>query len=191
MNDFIETYEQAFSKEYCESVINHFELLKKSGFTDNRQNMEKVSKLKKDDEFAFFNLVKEISLQATGELSAQFNDTFWNYCYPTYAEKYDGLKQFAKHNSYHIKVQKTEVGGGYHVWHCESGSRECSSRILAWVLYLNDVEEGGETEFLYQHKRVKPRQGTVVIWPASFTHIHRGNPPLSNSKYIVTGWVEF
>jgi len=60
-----------------------------------------------------------------------------------------------------------------------------------WMVYLNDVEEGGETEFLYQHKRLKPEQGTLVIWPASFTHTHRGNPPLSNDKYIVTGWTEF
>jgi hypothetical protein len=53
------------------------------------------------------------------------------------------------------------------------------------------VQEGGETEFLYQHMRVKPEQGTLVIWPAAFTHTHRGNPPLSNEKYIVTGWTEF
>ena len=42
-----------------------------------------------------------------------------------------------------------------------------------------------------KHLRVKPKQGTLVIWPAAFTHTHRGNPPLSNDKYIVTGWTEF
>ena len=64
------------------------------------------------------------------------------------------------------------------------------SRILTWTLYLNDVNEGGETEFLHQSLRIKPKQGTIVVWPAGFTHIHRGNPPLSGEKYIVTGWVE-
>ena len=54
-----------------------------------------------------------------------------------------------------------------------------------------DRDEGGETEFLYQSMRVKPKQGTLLIWPAAFTHTHRGNPPLSNEKYIVTGWTEF
>jgi len=68
---------------------------------------------------------------------------------------------------------------------------ELSNRLLTRMVYLNDVEEGGETEFLYQSMRVKPKQGTLVIWPAAFTHTHRGNPPLSNSKYIVTGWTEF
>jgi hypothetical protein len=59
------------------------------------------------------------------------------------------------------------------------------------MAYLNDVEEGGETEFLYQKKRVKPVKNRVVVWPAGFTHTHRGNPPLSNAKYIITGWVEW
>tara|TARA_R110000868_G_scaffold16539_1_gene73910 strand:+ start:347 stop:526 length:180 start_codon:yes stop_codon:yes gene_type:complete len=59
------------------------------------------------------------------------------------------------------------------------------------MLYLNDVEEGGETELLYQSRRIKPQKGTLTMFPASFTHTHRGNPPLSNDKYIVTGWVEF
>ena len=57
------------------------------------------------------------------------------------------------------------------------------------MLYLNDIDEGGETEFLYQHKRVPPKAGTIVIWPTGFSHTHRGNPPLSNTKYIVTGWL--
>jgi len=58
-------------------------------------------------------------------------------------------------------------------------------------LYLNDVEEGGETEFLYVKRRVSAKKGRFVLWPAGFTHTHRGNPPLSGEKYIMTGWVEF
>ena len=60
-------------------------------------------------------------------------------------------------------------------------------RCLTWMVYLNDVNEGGETEWLYQQLKIKPKRGTVVIWPTGFTHLHRGNPPMSN-KYIVTGW---
>ena len=64
-------------------------------------------------------------------------------------------------------------------------------RVLSWILYLNDVEEGGETEFLYQSMRFKPKAGTFILFPAHFTHTHRGNPPLSGVKYIATGWIEF
>ena len=59
------------------------------------------------------------------------------------------------------------------------------------LLFLNDVDEGGELEFLYQSKRIKPKAGTMVISPAFFTHTHRGNPPLSGEKYILNGWCEF
>ena len=58
------------------------------------------------------------------------------------------------------------------------------------MVYLNDVKEGGETEFQYQKLRVKPKRGTVLIWPGGFTHLHRGNPPLSGDKYIATGWYQ-
>jgi len=91
-----------------------------------------------------------------------------------------------------IKIQKTLPGGGYHIWHIERGHKEFScKRALVWTVYLNDIKEGGETEFLYQKCRFKPEKNTMLVWPAQFTHVHRGNPPLSNDKYIITGWVEY
>jgi len=56
------------------------------------------------------------------------------------------------------------------------------------ITYLNDDFEGGETEFLYQGVRVKPEKGKTVIFPASYTHVHRGNPPIGGTKYIATTW---
>jgi hypothetical protein len=87
-----------------------------------------------------------------------------------------------------IKLQKTEEGGGYHVWHYEAMGLNHSSRCLVWAIYLNDDYEAGETEFLMQKRRVKPPAGTVVVWPAGFTHPHRGNTVLKGNKYILTGW---
>ena len=86
------------------------------------------------------------------------------------------------------KLQKTPISGGFHTWHCENYDMAHIHRILAWTIYLNDVEEGGETEFLYQSERVKPVKGRTLIFPAGFMHTHRGNPPISNEKYILTGW---
>tara|TARA_R110000744_G_scaffold273840_1_gene387054 strand:+ start:1464 stop:2063 length:600 start_codon:yes stop_codon:yes gene_type:complete len=86
------------------------------------------------------------------------------------------------------KLQKTPISGGFHGWHCENAHIETLSRVLAWTIYLNDVDEGGETEFLYQSERVKAKKGKTTIFPSGFMHTHRGNPPISNEKYILTGW---
>ena len=89
------------------------------------------------------------------------------------------------------KLQKTMPSGGYHVWHHEQGAGAVSNRAMAWMIYLNDVESGGETEFLFQSLRVEPKKGRMAIWPAGITHPHRGNPPLSGVKYIATGWYTY
>jgi hypothetical protein len=188
--NFIGIYEDAFSKEYCESVIDYFEKMVEAGYTRNRQQ-ENEPNLLKDDTFLFSTDDVCINIRDNLVLMNQFNTTLWSKCYSDYANKFWSLKDFGPHSSYSFKIQKTEPGQGYHVWHCESDNKNVCNRVLAWTLYLNDIEEGGETEFIYQHMRVKPKQGTLVMWPAAFTHTHRGNPPLSKAKYIVTGWIEF
>ncbi|HFB66759.1 MAG TPA: 2OG-Fe(II) oxygenase [Aeromonadales bacterium] len=95
-----------------------------------------------------------------------------------------------------INVQKYQQSkGGYPHWHSEiypqNESCETLHRVLLFMFYLNDVEEGGETEFYYQKEKVAPKKGTMVIAPADFTHTHRGNKPLSGDKYILTSWIMY
>jgi hypothetical protein len=94
-----------------------------------------------------------------------------------------------------VNIQKYPAGrGGYPHWHCEISpepSLEGLHRLVLWMYYLNDVEEGGETEFWFQQRAIRPRKGTMVIAPAGFTHTHRGNVPLSGDKYILTSWLLF
>ena len=82
---------------------------------------------------------------------------------------------------------------GYHRWHCDwqSNRHNLSTRMLVGMTYLNDVEEGGETEFYHQNLKIKPKQGTLVIFPTYFTHLHRGNKPISNDKYTVSCFYKF
>ena len=108
-------------------------------------------------------------------------------CYAMYAETYKILHDFEL-QALNVAVQKTEPGQGYHRWHCEQA--KYSHRVAACMMYLNDDFEGGETEFLYQNKRIVPKRGQFLIWPATYTHAHRGNPPLSGKKYITTSWIE-
>jgi hypothetical protein len=187
--NFIGIYEDVFPKEYCVAVIDYFNEAEKAGLTLNRQKDQGASKLSKDDLQLYAH--DPINLHYASQLIKPFNDAFWGQIYPEYANTFAMLKEYAPHANYCFKIQKTEIGQGYHMWHSENTSKELCHRILAWTLYLNDVEEGGETEFLYYPKRIKPKTGTFALWPASFTHTHRGNPPISNTKYIVTGWTEF
>ena len=95
-----------------------------------------------------------------------------------------------------INLQRyTANEGGYPYWHCESYPKDalCDTlhRTVLWTIYLNDNFEEGETEFLYQHKKIKPKTGSLLIAPTAFTHTHRGNKPINGDKYIATSWVLF
>jgi hypothetical protein len=105
-----------------------------------------------------------------------------------YCDQFPILKS-GRYFHLNCKFQRTRPGEGYHDWHFENGG-DSAYRKLVTMLYLNDVAEGGETEFLYLHRRIQPRQGRLLVFPAGFTHTHRGNPPLSGDKYILTSWLE-
>jgi len=87
------------------------------------------------------------------------------------------------------KIQKYNLNEGYHVWHCENEGCPLSiNRHLVFMTYLNDVTDGGETGFFYQDVKIKPQKGLTLIWPAIWTHTHKGFFSSSQQKYIVTGW---
>lgn len=60
-------------------------------------------------------------------------------------------------------------------------------RTISYLIYLNDVEEGGETEFVGGFKSL-PKRGHVCLFPCTWSYVHRGVPPISGDKYIIAGW---
>lgn len=95
-----------------------------------------------------------------------------------------------------INLQWYAAGeGGYPYWHCElfprDGSAETLHRHLLWTIYLNDSFDAGETEFLFQQRKIAPRTGDLLIAPTAFTHTHRGNKPQNGDKFIATSWILF
>jgi len=185
-DNFIRSYDNVFPKDYCDAVVQYFEDMDNAGFCQTKND----AKTKRDDTQLFVSDADVIKLTASATVSNYFFKNF-----PTvmqeYVDEYDYIKQLGELKIFNMKIQRTKIGQGFHTWHCERASKETTNRLLAFTLYLNDVDEGGETEFLYYPIRVKPKVGTVSIFPAGFTHLHRGNPPLSNTKYILTSWVEF
>jgi len=188
--DFVGIYKDFLDKDSCESFISAGEHLIAAGYSKNRLAFEGAPRHEKDD-VALFSITELPLSSVITEKNRTFLSLFWSVAFKHYAEEYSVLQSYDRHGVYYVKFQKTLPGQGYHVWHSEDSAREVSNRIASFILYLNTVEEGGETEFLYQKFRVKPEQGTLILFPAGYTHTHRGNPPLSNEKYIITGWVEF
>ena len=185
--NFIGIFENSFSKEFCEKYINVFETYKKSGLTFRRNKTEITDESISIPGSVLDNLE---SINLPLYFMKEFSEIFFPL-YDQYASKFSILNRVSKHAIYDFKLQKTCPGEGYHVWHTEHESKVTRDRLLVFTVYLNDIEEGGETEFLYQHTRIKPEKGLFTIFPANWTHAHRGNPPLSNEKYIGTGWYTF
>lgn len=88
-------------------------------------------------------------------------------------------------------VQKYDKGIGKYTYHNDSKIyyEKHRSRLLTYMWYINTVEEGGETEFLGGKLKIKPEAGTLVIFPANWLYPHRACVPISDNKYIVTGWL--
>jgi hypothetical protein len=187
-NDFIGMYQNVFPDGFCSHVISEFERLLSSGSCGNRQDSEGAPKTIKEDYNYFLN-IKNHSMSPFNNVAVM--DIFMNSlqnCFDEYTNEYDILKDIPLRCT-SVKVQKTDPGAGYHVWHCEQNIDDQSARCLVYSAYLNDIDDAGETEFLYQRLRIVPKENTMVIWPAAFTHTHRGNVVHgSKSKYIITGW---
>jgi len=179
-------FPNAMPKNTCKKYIKYFEEIN-SAFKHPRY--KKAAHTVNDTAVNIYSSIFDygISVKYINEAA---NQIIWNN-YAEYSKKYSVLNDMNKHAIIDIKIQKTDIGQGYHVWHCENEGLSSKSRLLAFMIYLNDVKEGGETEFLYQHKRIKAEEGKLLIWPAQFTHTHRGNMPISNTKYVLTGWIEY
>jgi hypothetical protein len=175
-----------FPDELCDVTIdvmeNRTNKFDESHFSKNNIGVGRKDKLCFLDDFELDMFYDTGEVNLVKDVNAYLNEALTEY-----VEIFTTLNENPIRST-RQKLQKTKKGGGYHAWHHEQSVIEVAQRVLVWTIYLNDVEEGGETEFLYQSKRIKARKGKICIFPAGFTHVHRGNPPLSGNKYILTGW---
>jgi len=186
ITNFIGVYDNYITKEECNKAIKLFEDQDKFNNTVNRIAFENTPITQKQDQ-QFFAAPNNLSVwwERLKPMILNFDLAWKHYIENTGAKDGYGLP-------FHytdLKIQKTLPTEGYHIWHIEHGTKGSEFRAFVFSIYLNDVEEGGETEFLHFSKRVQPKTGRIVIWPAGFPYLHRGNPPLSGEKYILTSWI--
>lgn len=181
-------FENFLSADECDAFISLYENRDKKGLTQNRQDSENADALNKTDTSLSVSLGDMFGNEKVDKLNADFINNFWENGVNKYGKYYPLLLQMDK-KMWGYKIQKTLAGEGYHVWHCEDSAPMMTTRILTYIIFLNDKFTGGETEFLHKNMRLTPKKGTLALFPANYTHTHRGNPPLTGEKYIMTSWV--
>lgn len=220
MTDFIETYDNALSAEFCQQLITTFDNSphrfegRTGGGVDTTKKSSTDLALNAHPEYQ--DALLQIQQTTARHALAYFKKYHFALIAPValtlqhpktqqpVALTHDNFDEVAAGNEMAImqklfrvgaiQMQRYEKGeGNYNYWHCEAypqqGSTEPLHRALLFMYYLNDVEEGGETDFYYQQRSLQPKAGQMVIAPAYFTHTHRGRVPVSNSKYILTSWI--
>ena len=90
----------------------------------------------------------------------------------------------------HFQIQKYEKNvGHFKGYHHDFFIDEniASFRVITFIIYLNTISTGGETEFMDEIKII-PTAGKIVLFPAAWPYIHKGHIPVTDDKYILTSW---
>lgn len=171
---------------------------------DNLKICDELIKYHKNSQFKFDGLVAgsvDKNIKASTDVQVNINDgTIQQYLkqLQIVCDKY--IKKYKYANYYNpwaitegFVIQHYKPNEGYFAWHTERGSniQPYNNRHLVFTTYLNDVSDGGETEFYHQKLKVKPEKGKTIIFPADWTHTHRGITSPTENKYIITGWYSF
>ena len=191
---FIKTYKKAFSDEFCDRIIGSYEWMNNEGSCNSEFDISNNGFRK--DKCIFMDTYHDNDTKKAKEEKDELTDLFKPVIIE-YVNTY--LKELGQYENFYLEPHGMKVhkydhtkSGGYYIFHAERSNKglEYLRRELVYTLYLNDIPEGeGETEFLYQGYRYQPKKGDLVIFPAGFTHTHRGNPVYTTDKYIVTGWM--
>ena len=107
-----------------------------------------------------------------------------------FKEIYPYFSDMGRFKDMGYNLQRYREGEYYH-WHVDSDNVGLASRQLVALWYLNDVEEGGTTDFLFQKASVTPEKGTLMLFPPFWTHEHRAGVVIKGVKYIATTWITF
>lgn len=185
MNFINETYID--DSTLCDDIINWFH-------TDDAQRREGTygGSLRENEEFVKKSTESEFREFAPTNLQERFYKELQT-CVDSYIEKYPWCAGYDKFGiSEGINVQWYKPNEGYISWHTEraTAGEPFNNRHLVFMLYLNNVEDGG-TEFYHQKLITKAEKGKMVIWPADWTHTHRGVKSTTKDKYIMTGWFSY
>lgn len=186
-DEYIYLKPDSISHEVCDYLIHLFETAEIGAVNDGTVVGGFLPKIKKTRDMNLGPITNKFDNTLYNEISLNLDPYFkGNKC-----EKVMPLMKKVADSGYH--VQKYESNVGYYNYHedelFEYMENVVRRRVLTFIWYLNTVEEGGETEFFNGRIKIKPEKGKLLIFPSTWTYMHRGNMPISSDKYIVTGWI--
>ena len=186
MSKLIYVQDQVLDLDFCNHIIEKFE-------QDSRRYPGMVSDSIRLTQRVDLTYKNSQDLRITNLSGWENEDTALCQSFKVHFENYfnkmltlgNGIK-IGKYHDLGFAIRKYEVNKGYYNWHNDFAlNSQDGLRLLTFVWYLNDVNEGGETEFI-NGTLVTPAAGRLLIFPASWYFVHKGNYPLSGNKYIIT-----
>ena len=175
--DTIGIFDNVLSKTNCKRYIKRIEEAIKEGKAEQGKSLRGVNEeVKSSVDFNFMNFANNKDLKLTELITETFNNTLTNKYlnnFP-YNDIFEHNSTIGGRSTYPLfNIQKYErQKGHYNAWHVEQGSLVTSNRAFVFILYLNNVELGGHTEFLFddngEYFKVKPKAGRLIIHPASW-----------------------
>jgi len=186
--DFIGVYDNALTSYQCKEIIKWTEtqsLVKGKVLEDNqiKEKLEDKDDWEVDDTKTNFQNKTFVDLMIRDALFKSIG---------LYRKSHPEIGHITPWDLYDdFNIQKYNPGEGYHALHCENAGGSDIMRVMAWMIYLNTVTDKGGTYFSSYNRTIKPKEGRLVIWPAYFTHHHKGVVSKTQTKYIATGWYSF
>jgi hypothetical protein len=174
------------TRDLCDSILKKFseDSRKHRGHTVNAQGERKL------DDYA--KISDDLEINAEGVWLEDHNKLHEsvNRVVLSIANQYPALQVRPLQWSGY-KIQHYKKNEGQFRWHFDAFGPGAWERQLAMVIYLNTVDEGGETCFQKQNLKVKPNAGDALFFPTFWTHMHCGETPRSNDKYVISSFVRF
>jgi len=188
--DFVGIYDESVPIELCNEFVENFEQAKKNRtiIDLSKENEARIPvqdrNLYRADEAAYVTPLSS-TIYPNPPVHAYFECL--KKCFDSYVKRYSIHFDGRFFNDV-FKIHKVRKSEGFHAWHYEKGHPSQLDRIVTYMTYVEVPKKGGETEFLHQGLRIDPIVSRTLIWPAGFTHMHRGLMPLDGEKMYITGW---
>ena len=175
--DFIRVYSDSIESELSDSLINLF----KSGecqYIDNN-GTPTFSQININQSYPeYIKILSSVTLSSLKKYKEEFPD----FC------KWFPPRIFLE--EFRIKKYNGGTSDRFDL-HVDIQDHESSRRVLAFLFYLNDNYEGGETEFPYHSRKIQPKSGSVLVFPPNWQYPHAGLPVRKGTKYILSTYLHY